>query len=299
MNTDAPTSTATPVRSLLRKLPPTTRGHTVAVIGELVGTISFLFFAFAGTQVANISSNTNTGNTVITTVQQKNPSQLLYISLSFGFSLAANAWVFFRISGGLFNPAVTVGMVLIGAINWVRGVLLFITQILGGMAAAGLVKVLFHGDLNVSTFPSSGTTIAQAVIIEMLLTAQLVFTIFMLAAEKHRGNFIAPVGIGISLFVSELVGVFWTGGSLNPARSFGPAVVIHKFRGTQWIYWVGPLAGSIFAVLLFKLIKSLEYETANPDPEHGPDGPVYTDEVEPKAKQEESNGGVKPEKEAI
>lgn len=50
MNTDAPTSSSTPLRSLLRRLPPTSRGHTVAVIGELVGTISFLFFAFAGTQ---------------------------------------------------------------------------------------------------------------------------------------------------------------------------------------------------------------------------------------------------------
>lgn len=57
-------------------------------------------------RVANISSNTNTGTTVITQVAQKNPSELLYISLSFGFSLAVNAWVFFRISGGLFNPAV-------------------------------------------------------------------------------------------------------------------------------------------------------------------------------------------------
>ena len=99
-------------------------------------------------------------------------------------------------------------MVLIGAISWVRGVYLFITQILGGIAAAGLVKALFHGELNVSTYPRGGTTLAQAVIIEMLLIAQLVFTIFMLAAEKHQGNFVAPVGIGISLFVSELVGKF-------------------------------------------------------------------------------------------
>ena len=97
-------------------------------------------------------------------------------------------------------------MVLIGAISWVRGILLFITQILGGMIAAALVKVLFNGDLNVSTTLGGGTSIAQGVIIEMLLTAQLVFTIFMLAAEKHQGNFIAPVGIGISLFVAELVG---------------------------------------------------------------------------------------------
>ncbi|KAL9629205.1 MAG: hypothetical protein Q9164_006980 [Protoblastenia rupestris] len=291
MNTDAPTSTAGPIRGLLRRLPPTTRGHTVAVIGELVGTISFLFFAFAGTQVANISSNTNVGEMVVTVVQQKNPAQLLYISLSFGFSLAANAWVFFRISGGLFNPAVTVGMVLIGAISWVRGILLFITQILGGMTAAALVKVLFNGDLNVSTTLGGGTSIAQGVIIEMLLTAQLVFTIFMLAAEKHQGNFIAPVGIGISLFVAELVGVFWTGGSLNPARSFGPEVAVRTFTTTQWIYWIGPLAGSIFAVLLYKLIKSLEYETANPDPELGPDAKLLPPAAAAVGGNGEVNGG--------
>jgi aquaporin related protein len=94
-------------RRLFNRLPITARGHVVAVIGELIGTTLFLFFAFAGTQVANIASNTNTGATVITTVSQKTPEQLLYISLSFGFSLAVFAWVFFRISGGLFNPAVS------------------------------------------------------------------------------------------------------------------------------------------------------------------------------------------------
>lgn len=64
-------------------------------------------------------------------------------------------------------------------------------------------------------------------------------------------------------------GVFWTGGSLNPARSFGPAVAVHTFHTTQWIYWVGPISGALFAVLLYKLIKALEYESANPDPELG------------------------------
>lgn len=197
-------------------------------------------------------------------------------------------------------------MVLIRAISIIRGILLFIIQIVAGIVAAYIVKVLFHGDLAVSTTLGGGTTIAQGVIIEMILTAQLVFTIFMLAAEKHQGNFIAPVGIGLSLFIAELVGesapnpgsifspsisfptpksylprqisstnpqppgVFWTGGSLNPARSFGPAVAIHTFHTTQWIYWVGPICGSLFAVLLYKLIKALEYESANPDPELGP-----------------------------
>ena len=98
-------------------------------------------------------------------------------------------------------------MVLIGAIGLVRGILLFFTQIIGGIIAAYLVQVLFTGALNVSTKPATTTSDAQAVIIEMLLTAELCFTIFMLAAEKHAGNFIAPVGIGLALFIAELVGM--------------------------------------------------------------------------------------------
>ncbi|PVH83534.1 aquaporin-like protein [Cadophora sp. DSE1049] len=251
------------IKQTLHSLPRSIRGHVVAVIGEFVGTLLFLFFAFAGTQVANVSSNTNTGTTVITETVQKTPQQLLYISLAFGFSLAVNAWTFFRISGGLFNPAVTVGMYLIGAIDIIRAVLLFVTQIIAAIAAAAIVNGLFTGGLNVSTELSATTTVAQGVVIEMLLTMSLVFTIFMLAAEKHSGNFIAPVGIGLALFVAELTGVFWTGGSLNPARSFGPAVVTKSFASTHWIYWVGPFAGAILAVIEFKLIKALEYTTVN------------------------------------
>jgi aquaporin rerated protein, other eukaryote len=99
----------------------------------------------------------------------------------------------------------------------------------------------------------------------MFLTAQLVFTIFMLAAEKHKATFIAPVGIGLSLFIAELMGVYYTGGSLNPARSFGPCVVVHSFHRYHWIYWVGPILGSLLASGFYMFIKALEYETVNPD----------------------------------
>lgn len=77
-------------------------------------------------------------------------------------------------------------------------------------------------------------------------------------------TFIAPVGIGLSLFIAELSGVYYTGGSLNPARSFGPCVVVHTFENYHWIYWVGPLLGSLLASGFYKFIKMLEYETANP-----------------------------------
>lgn len=86
---------------IVDRLPKTFRNHLVAMIGEFVGTFMFLFFAFSITQVAN---TTTAGASVGTA---PNTSNLLYVALGFGFSLAVNAWVFFRITGGLFNPAVS------------------------------------------------------------------------------------------------------------------------------------------------------------------------------------------------
>lgn len=177
---------------LVSKIPDSIRNHFVAMCGEFVGTVLFLFFALSGTQVAN-SVKSSAGLTVDQT--GANPQQLQYIALSFGFSLAVNAWVFFRISGGLFNPAVTFGMCLIGALPWFRGALLFFTQLIAGMAAAALVQCMFPGELNCQTTLGGGATVVQGLFIEMFLTAELVFTIFMLAAEKHKGTFIAPVGM--------------------------------------------------------------------------------------------------------
>lgn len=76
------------------------KNHFVASLGEFVGTFLFLFFAFGGTQTANQSTTTSTAD-------GPNLQQLMYISLIFGFSLAINVWIFFRVSGGLFNPAVS------------------------------------------------------------------------------------------------------------------------------------------------------------------------------------------------
>ncbi|KAJ8605248.1 hypothetical protein MRB53_041504 [Persea americana] len=199
------------------------KGHIVAIIGELVGTFFFLLLAFSGTQTANVSSNNNTGDNVNAMTAQKTPQQLLYISLAFGFSLAAMAGVFARISGGLFNPAVTLGMVLILKISWLRGIFLFIAQMAGAIAAAFVTEALFSGALNVGTTLQATTSVAQ--------------------------------------------GVFWTGGSLNPARSFAPSVATQSFQTIQWVYWAGPLAGSVLAWLLYVLVKALEYETVNPEPD--------------------------------
>ncbi|KAF7845780.1 hypothetical protein BT93_L0679 [Corymbia citriodora subsp. variegata] len=230
-------------KDVVNRVPDTLRNHFIAMSGEFAGTVLFLYFAFAGTEVANNMSS------------EPNLVALLYISLCFGFSLAVNVWVFFRISGGLFNPAVTFGMYIIGAVPLVRGALLIVAQLVGGMTAAALVSIMYPGPLSVNTVLYAKTSVRDGLFIEAVLTAQLVFTIFMLAAEKHKSTFIAPVGIGLSLFIAELTGVLFTGGSLNPARTFGPAVVTHEFVSYHWIYWIGPLLGATLAAGFFKLMK--------------------------------------------
>ncbi|KAI9048551.1 hypothetical protein LZ554_007384 [Drepanopeziza brunnea f. sp. 'monogermtubi'] len=248
------------------------KNHFVATIGEFVGTTMFLFFAFAGTQVANIRSDSD-DSTTSGGATGFNVAVYLYISVIFGFSLMVNVWIFFRISGGLFNPAVTLGMVMVGAIPPIRAICLFFAQIGGGIAASGMVTGLFPTKLNVRTTLAGGASTVQGVFIEAILTAELVFTIFMLAKEKHKATFIAPVGIGLALFIAEMVGVYYTGGSLNPARSFGPCVVTGVFDKEHWIYWVGPMIGTFIAVFFYKFIKMLEYEMANP----GQDGDDMND----------------------
>lgn len=97
-------------------------------------------------------------------------------------------------------------MSVIGALPWSRSLLLVIAQLTGGIAAAATVSILVPGPLNVGTTLGQGTTTTQGLFIEMFLTAQLVFTTFMLAAQEHRGTFIAPIGIGLSLFMAEMTG---------------------------------------------------------------------------------------------
>ena len=124
---------------------------------------------------------------------------------------------------------------------------------------------MFPGDVStINTTLSPGTSTAQGFFIEMFLTSQLVFVVLMLAIEKSKDTFIAPIGIGLALFVAELAGVYFTGGSLNPARSFGCAAASRSFPYYHWIYWLAPLAGALLAGAYYKFVKFFNYEEANP-----------------------------------
>ncbi|BGP30655.1 hypothetical protein JCM10296v2_002412 [Rhodotorula toruloides] len=167
-----------------------------------------------------------------------NTSNLLYIAFSFGISLTVIAWCFYRVSGGLFNPAVTLGMLLVGALSPLRAALLLFSQILGGITGAAVIQALLPGTLNVRTTLAGGVSIARGLFIEMFMTALLMLAMFVSTSP-----------------------LFWTGGSLNPARTFGPCVVLKDFTRYHWIYWLGPVLGATIAAGFYRFIKFLEYET--------------------------------------
>lgn len=101
---------------LCAAVPPAARNHAVAALAELAGTFLFLLFAFGGTNAVNTAAaaSGSDGGSSSSNVAA-DPAKLLVISLSFGVSLAVNAWAFFRVSGGMFNPAVTLGLMVVGA----------------------------------------------------------------------------------------------------------------------------------------------------------------------------------------
>ncbi|PTB63624.1 aquaporin-like protein [Trichoderma citrinoviride] len=233
------------------------RNELIVVFGEFCGTFMFLLMAFIGTQAA--IENNSPGNPDAPLF----PFSLMYIAASFGTAVAVNVWVFYRITGGMFNPAVTLGLVLVGAVSPLRGILIFPTQLVAGIAAAAVTDALLPGPLLVANKLSSGTSISRGLFIEMFLTAQLVITVYFLAVEKHRATFLAPLGIGLAVFIAHICGTNYTGTSINPARSFGPAVVT-DFTGYQWIYWLGPFLGSFLAFVVYTILKWMEYHTANP-----------------------------------
>lgn len=103
----------------------------------------------------------------------------------------------------------------------------------------------------------------------------------MLAAEKSKDTFIAPIGIGLALFVVKIAGVAYTGASVNPARSFGPCVAASSFESYHWIYWLGPFLGSLVSAGFFHFIKFFNYQEPNPGQDStGTDSAPGADEKE-------------------
>ncbi|KAK4699097.1 hypothetical protein P7C70_g7169, partial [Phenoliferia sp. Uapishka_3] len=230
------------------------RNDLTAAFGEFVGTFFFLYMAFVATQSALSRKTADLNGTL-----GIDNSTVLYVAFSFGFSLVVSVWVFFRVSGAALNPAVSLTLWLVGGLPGRRLLYCVPVQLLGGIAAAGLANVSTLGPLNVANATSDGVSNGKAVAIELFCTMLLCFTVLMTAVEKSKQTFIAPLVIGLALFIGHLAAVGYTGAGINPARTLGPAVILHAFPSNSWVYYVGQIAGSFAAAILYLILKLLDY----------------------------------------
>jgi MIP family channel proteins len=195
-------------------------------------------------------------------------------ALSFGLALMVFAASFGHISGVHFNPAVTVGVLIAGDMQAVMAILYVVMQLLGGIAAGGILNLLltkhtygackggatYLASYSVynGTGPSAVPTteyvnIWQGIFIEFIVTFVLVTVILMVALDTKSKTGLAPILIGFTLAVNILAVGAYTGGSLNPARSLGPAIFANEWQH-HYVYWIGPLVGAIVAGFLYRTV---------------------------------------------
>jgi len=239
---------------------------------EFLGTTTFLLLGLGGVQAAVTSS---ASSRAAAAPGAKSPDEIMFIATSFGLALLTSAWTFYRVTGGVFNPAVALSLFLCGVIGPIRLVFYFFAEMIGAIVASAILSGLLPGPLAVTPSLSSGTSRSQGVFIEMFITAALCLSVLMLAVEKHHATPLAPIGFGLTLFVCHLFAVAYTGASMNTARAFGPSVIT-GFMNDHWIYWLGPFLGSLLATAIYAFLKVIKYWRLNPgqdspDPEGSPE----------------------------
>nr|ACU16405.1 unknown [Glycine max] len=203
-----------------------------------------LVFVFAGVGSA-IAYNELTKDAAL------DPTGLVAVAVAHAFALFVGVSVAANISGGHLNPAVTFGLAIGGNITLITGFLYWIAQLLGSIVACLLLNFITAKSIP-SHAPATGVNDFQAVVFEIVITFGLVYTVYATAADPKKGSLgiIAPIAIGFVVGANILAAGPFSGGSMNPARSFGPAAVSGDFAA-NWIYWVGPLIGGGLAGLIY------------------------------------------------
>ncbi|KAH7657824.1 Major intrinsic protein [Dioscorea alata] len=206
--------------------------------------ISTLLFVFAGVGSAMAYSK-------VTADAALDPAGLVAVAIAHGFALFVAVAIGANISGGHVNPAVTFGLALGGHITILTGIFYWIAQLVGAVVGAFLIKFSTGLETPVHGL-GAGVGAVEAVVMEIIITFALVYTVYATAADPKKGSLgtIAPIAIGLIVGANILAAGPFSGGSMNPARSFGPAVASGNFTD-NWIYWVGPLIGGGIAGLVY------------------------------------------------
>ncbi|MBW3632367.1 MAG: aquaporin [Chloroflexi bacterium] len=200
---------------------------------------------------------------IISTQNLSDGGNLVAVALAHGLAIGLMIAALGHISGGHFNPAVTISMLATGEIGVTRAASYIVAQVLGATAGAGVLTLIFpalgpmgrnNPGVNLG-LPGLGpdVSVSGALIMEVLMTFFLVLVIFGTVVDPRGSRAIAPLAIGLIITMDILTGGRITGAAMNPARAIGPAFVQQDFTN-WWVYWVGPIIGGLIAALAYKAI---------------------------------------------
>jgi len=192
---------------------------------------------------------------------------ILMISFAHGSAIGLMVYAFGHVSGAHINPAVTIPMIITRKIGITDGIGYIVLQLVGAVAAAFTLKAVLPelgAAVNFGTQAPGeliNSSATSALGLEAIFTFFLVTVIFMTAVHKKAAAGIQGISIGGMVFLLHIVGVPLTGASMNPARTFGPALA-SGFWEFHWVYWVGPIIGGIIAGLImnYVFVKKAESE---------------------------------------
>ena len=233
-----------------------------AYIAELVGTLLLVFgICTVGVLYIATSANAQTG------------SDFAVVGLLYGFILFALIITFGAASGGHFNPAITLAAAILRRIDPIDAAVYMLAQFSGGVLGALLVKGLLLDEGRASHYgaatvsPILGHEYLGA-IVEGIGTFILVLAVCAVALNPRARKEWAPLAIGLALAVDGLIFVPLTGGAVNPARWFGPALIGNEFGGT-WPYLVGPAVGAVLAAVAYRFVIAGGQYALGPEPPTG------------------------------
>ena len=204
--------------------------NTKNLVAEFVGTFALIFIGAGALAIGECG--------------------LLEVALAHGFVVIGFIYAYGHISGTHINPAVTLGLLIAGEIEFVAAIGYWVVQFMGGILGAVMLNVLLPNpsDLGV-TILSDGVGVGQGLVVEIVGTFFLVNTIFNTAVSGKAGNF-DGLAIGLTLIFCILMGGPLTRAAFNPARTLGPAIVSGNYADI-WLYFVGPCVGAVLAALLY------------------------------------------------
>ncbi|MSQ22896.1 MAG: MIP family channel protein [Dehalococcoidia bacterium] len=215
-----------------------------ATLAEFMGLFLFVF----------IGPGAVVGTSMLVGGGELTVARLTAIALAHGLAIAVLVAAIARVSGGHINPAVTITAVVTRKMGMVKGCMYVVAQLLGAALGALLLAAVVP---NAAEGALGGNALSidvgPGLVVEIVLTFALVFVIFATAVDPKGPAHLAPFAIGITVLIAHFIGVPLTGASMNPARSFGPALATGMWAD-HWVYWVGPIIGGLIAGVLYDMV---------------------------------------------